>query len=138
MDLNKYSVIQDYKLFAVFQPESVYDSTIENNYIDYTYDKGYPVINLKPEFANNLSGKITLPGKDPDGNYIKGIGLITAYLPEDAEGTNFAVHYEQIGINITHIFFEKDNEYTYVESGAFGNPKASNQNYKLEYINLNQ
>ena len=133
MDLNKYLVIKDYKLFAAFQPENVYDSVIDNKYIYYTYDKGYPVINLKPEFANNLSGKITLPSKDFNGNYIKGIGSITSYKPQDATGNAFQTFYQPMGINITHVFFELDSQYEYIGYGAFGNPTIGDI-HQLVYI----
>ena len=129
IDFTKYAVIKDYDLYAVFQNESVYDSITDNKYFIYTYDKGYPVINLNPENGNDLSGKITLPGTDPNGDNILGIGLMLNYLTES--GSRKAT-----GLNITHVFFEKDNDYKYVEDNAFKNPKSSVDNYALHGVYL--
>ena len=134
-DLSKYSVIQDYKLYAVFQSEGVYDSITDSKYFYYTYDNGYPVINLDPTLGNDLSGKITLPGKDPNGSYIEGIGLMTCHKVGSGLG-GFRQDYVVNGTNITHVFFEKDNAYTYVEDYAFGNPDNNYANHKLVGVYL--
>ena len=87
-NVSKYLAIGNVTFYAVFQSESVYDSVTDNKYFTYTYNKGYPVINLNPDTGNNLMGKITLPAKDPDGNYIKGIGLMTGYYRTGDNTTN--------------------------------------------------
>jgi hypothetical protein len=43
---------------------------------------------------------------------------------------------EATGLNITHVFFEKDNDYKYVEDNAFKNPKGSVDNYALHGVYL--
>jgi hypothetical protein len=71
------------KFYAVFQNESVYDTITDHKYFSYDNSKGYWVINLNPEFGNNLTGKITLPATCPvDGKPILGIGLMTSYYTE--------------------------------------------------------
>jgi hypothetical protein len=77
MDLSKYSVIKDYQLYTIFQKESVYASNTDDKYFIYSYDtQGNPIISLNPALANDLAGKITLPAKNPKGEYITGIGHI--------------------------------------------------------------
>lgn len=133
VDLSKYSVIKDFKLYAIFQEESVYDSITDDKYFYYTYGvNGYPIINLKPELGNALSGKITLPAKDPKGNYIKGIGLMFSYYtnentssPPTFASKNGAVN----GKNITHIFFEKGSQYERIEKYAFMGTDTNGNNY---------
>ena len=39
MNLSKYSVIQDYDLYAVFQQESVYASNTDDKYFIYSYEE---------------------------------------------------------------------------------------------------
>jgi hypothetical protein len=130
MNLSKYSVIQDYDLYAVFQQESVYASNTDNKYFIYSYnDNGDPIISLNPELGNDLAGKITLPAKNPNGEYILGIGkMLYAENPT-----------RPIGKNITHIFFEPNNQYQFVDEGAFSNYKATRDNpyaYTIKEIYL--
>ena len=128
MNLSKYSVIQNYELYAVFQKESVYDSNTDDKYFVYDYDKdGNPTIGLNPIYANDLAGKITLPAKNPNGEYISGIKSMLTYdgLP--------------MGTNITHVFFEPNNYYTYVAESAFKGYKSTKDNpyaYALKEVYL--
>lgn len=116
IDITQYPAIKDYKFYAVFQNESVYNSTLDYSYFTFEYNtKGYPIIHVNPERGINLSGKITLPAKDPEGNYIKGIGRI---LNSDSTGGDSSPDV-LFGNNITHVFFEKDSQYEHVENYAF-------------------
>ena len=126
IDLSRYSVIKNYDLYAVFQSESVYDNVTDNKYFNFTYSQtGYPIINLNPELANTLVGKITLPAKNDKGEYIQGIGTMMAIERNSP-----------IGLNITHIFFEKNNEYKYVEKSAFDNIKNTEDRHQLYGVYL--
>lgn len=134
VDVSKYLAISDtLKFYAVFQNESVYDTITDHKYFSYDNSKGYWVINLNPEFGNNLTGKITLPATCPvDGKPILGIGLMTSYYTEGQNQPKNAT-----GMNITHIFFAKDSQYKHIEDFAFWNYNSANAlGYKLEGIYL--
>jgi hypothetical protein len=109
----------------------------DDKYFTYSYDDGYPVINLNETTGNDLTGKITLPAKDPNGEDILGIGLFASYYNP---GMNYAgavpPQGNVTGANITHIFFEKGSNYKYVEKCAFYNPSGVNDNYKLKAVCL--
>jgi hypothetical protein len=95
---------------------------------------------LKPSIGANISGKITLPAKTPDGKLIEGIDLITCTYPVDNEGNENknATPNVKIGTNITHVFFEKGSAYKYVEKYAFCNPARNTEtnNYSLVGVYL--
>lgn len=126
VDVTKYPAIKDYDLYAVFQSESVYDTATDYNYFKFTdYGDGTKIIHLNPETGNNLTGKITLPAKDPDGNIVSTIG----YICNDGEST-------PLGTNITYVFCEKDSNYVRtIDSastvGSFSNPSNATTTYKL-------
>jgi hypothetical protein len=62
---------------------------------------------------------------------------MTCYRIKDGGAGAFTKDYfAYTGINITHVFFEKDNIYSRVEDYAFGNPDSSYTNHKLQSINL--
>ena len=134
VDVSKYLAISDtLKFYAVFQNESVYDSITDNKYFIYTYDKGYPVINLNPELGDNLQGKITLPARDPKGKMILGLGLFASYF---ADGVTAGLPKNPTGQNITHIFFERGSAYKYIEDYAFINHSTISDTAKLKVIAL--
>jgi hypothetical protein len=85
----------------------VYSSATDNSYFTYTYTKGYPVINLNPDTGANLSGKITLPAKDPNGEIIKGIGCLTSDYTSAATGRPSV----SLGTKITHVFIHPESNY---------------------------
>ena len=109
VDVTKYPAIKDYDLYAVFQSESVYDTPTSYEYFIFTDNSdGTKTIHLNPENGNNLTGKVTLPAKDPDGNEISTIGFIL----NDGQATA-----SSIGINITYVFCEKDSNYVRTVAG---------------------
>ena len=64
LNLETMMSVQDYKFYATFMKESVYESPLDESYFDFTnntssnYSKGYY---LSPKSGVSFSGKITLP-----------------------------------------------------------------------------
>ena len=131
VDVTKYPAIKDYDLYAVFQSESVYDVPTDYKYFIFTDNKdGTKTIHLNPENANQLSGKITLPAKDPNGNIVSTIG----YILNNGNISNP----EAIGLNITYVFCEKNSNYTRTvdgqantNTGSFAAPDYFFSGYKI-------
>lgn len=125
VDVTKYPAIKDYDLYAVFQSESVYDTPTSYEYFTFTDNRdGTKTIHLNPANGNNLTGKITLPAKDPDGNIISTIGFIL----NNGKDTS-------IGENITYVFCEKNSEYISTidtnTRGSFADATNGKTNYKI-------
>ena len=99
VDFSKYTVIQDYPLYAVYKTESVYDAIVDYDYLN--IQNG--AISVKQNYRTSLGGKITLPAKDHNGNYITAI---------DANGFSEMPY-------LTHVFFEADSKYEIVKNRAF-------------------
>lgn len=71
------------------------------------------VLELKESYRKSISGKITLPSRDKDGNYITVVGTIA--------GTDKS--------NITHIFFLENHKYE-----SIGTPQFNNGFYNLKEL----
>jgi hypothetical protein len=99
--VSSWKALKDTPFYAVYQIESVYDRNSDYKY--FTISNG--LISIKKEYQKVAGGKMTLPAKDENGNYITGI----------AEGGFKDMPY------LTHVFFERDNNirYTTVDRYAF-------------------
>ena len=117
INVSDYPATRDYEFYAVYKKESVFNQVVSSDYFiftNYSYtdvDNGsYSASGCKIELNNDyrnagyLSGKITLPVKDPKtGKPVVAIGNIADN-------------------GITHIFFDKKNanEIRYIDASAFG------------------
>jgi hypothetical protein len=142
VDVKKYLSTKNYKFYAVYQEESVFDTVIDGKYfcydritymdsIDTAYNQDGYMISCNPEYANQLSGKITLPiitpknAKDSEGNPI----------PEGKDIV--AMSGFSIQPNITHIFFDKNsgaNKIARIGSSTFA--KSGDEIIKLQYVDF--
>ena len=61
---------------------------------------------------------------------------MTCYRIKDGSNAFTKEYFTYTGINISHVFFEKNNIYSRVEDYAFGNPDSNYTNHKLQSICL--
>ena len=108
INVSSWKALRDTPFYAVYQIESVYDRNSDYKY--FTISNGQ--IGIKEEYRNVAGGKMTLPAKDQNGNYITGI----------AESGFKDMPY------LTHIFFERDSNihYTTVDKYAFQRGNSNN------------
>ena len=105
VDFSQMRAVRNYKFYACYKKKSVYDNVADVNLFDFIDDEwegysGYR-INLKPDVQ--ISGKITLPAK----GIANGQEKMVVSVGQFAKGSK----------NLTHIFFEKNNEVRFIYPG---------------------
>ena len=98
--IGDYKALKDTSFYAVYQIENVYDKTTDYKYFNISNG----AIGIKPEYKEVFGGKMTLPAKDQQGNYITKI----------ADRGFSDMPY------LTHVFFEKDPNIQYHTVGNRG------------------
>ncbi len=115
----------NFSAYAFMSIENVLTTPSNINLFNFTTgsDKARE-ISLKPQYRNVVSGKLTLPLKDKDGNFVTAIA---------AEGFAFIS-------KITHVYFEKNSnyqsQYTTIKSKAFYNYKEGIAPSVLQFVQL--
>ena len=126
IDLNM-NVIYDFDVFAKYEKEDCRKTATDLKYFDFTIvNINIPgtsnkiecnMINLKPEYQNQFSGKLTLPNRDNKGTLITALGKITG--------------------QITHIFFLDEAPYQFIGTGELNTGIYNQQKLKQIYFGNN-